>query len=510
MSKEITFPASFNLLSTTDLHSYITYASDNFCTVAGFSYEELKGQPHNLVRHKDMPKAAFKDMWSHLQSGKSWMGLVKNRTKNGDYYWVDAYATPIKLNGKTVEYQSVRLIADQENVCRANNIYKRLNNGEKIKRLSLPKLKLWQKITLSNAPLFLALAYATPVNYSLAFGLFTLSMTSTFTLTRRLDKLTKNAQKIYDNPLAQLIYTGCLDDVSQIELALKMRKSELNAVVGRIQASNTDTLNTAKDNMTAANITLTNISEQNDQLSQTATAITEMGSAISEIAENASSTSRNAETSIESVDKCKKAVNETAQHISRVSDELTQTSSSIIKLVEKLDSIDEVVDLICKVSEQTKLLALNAAIEAARAGEHGKGFAVVADEVRTLSQQSQNATLKITTLTSEIQSQTRKAAMLIDDAIDASSSCIEASDETERELNDALLNVNNISDRSIQIATAIEEMTSVSHEMNQSIQQIYDKSVENQRAAESSTKSSDQLTQYLEDQQNLVAQFRQV
>lgn len=79
-----------------------------------------------------------------------------------------------------------------------------------------------------------------------------------------------------------------------------------------------------------------------------------------------------------------------------------------------------------------------------------------------------------------------------------------------RELNDALLNVNNISDRSIQIATAIEEMTSVSHEMNQSIQQIYDKSVENQRAAESSTKSSDQLTQYLEDQQNLVAQFRQV
>ncbi len=221
MSKEITFPASFNLLSTTDLHSYITYASDNFCTVAGFSYEELKGQPHNLVRHKDMPKAAFKDMWSHLQSGKSWMGLVKNRTKNGDYYWVDAYATPIKLNGKTVEYQSVRLIADQENVCRANNIYKRLNNGEKIKRLSLPKLKLWQKITLSNAPLFLALAYATPVNYSLAFGLFTLSMTLTFTLTRRLDKLTKNAQKIYDNPLAQLIYTGSLDDVSQIELALK-------------------------------------------------------------------------------------------------------------------------------------------------------------------------------------------------------------------------------------------------------------------------------------------------
>ncbi len=189
---------------------------------------------------------------------------------------------------------------------------------------------------------------------------------------------------------------------------------------------------------------------------------------------------------------------------------MTQTSSSIIKLVEKLDSIDEVVDLICKVSEQTKLLALNAAIEAARAGEHGKGFAVVADEVRTLSQQSQNATLKITTLTSEIQSQTRKAAMLIDDAIDASSSCIEASDETERELYDALINVNNISDRSIQIATAIEEMTSVSHEMNQSIQQIYDKSVENQRAAESSTKSSDQLTQYLEDQQNLVAQFRQV
>lgn len=81
--KEILFPASYNLLSTTDTSSIVTYASNDFCEVAGFSPEELIGHPHNIVRHPDMPPEAFKDMWSHIENGNSWMGLVKNRCKNG-------------------------------------------------------------------------------------------------------------------------------------------------------------------------------------------------------------------------------------------------------------------------------------------------------------------------------------------------------------------------------------------------------------------------------------------
>ncbi len=76
------------LMSTTDLQSYITHANDTFVQVSGFTLQELQGQPHNMVRHPDMPKAAFADMWFTLKKGEPWSGIVKNRRKNGDHYWV--------------------------------------------------------------------------------------------------------------------------------------------------------------------------------------------------------------------------------------------------------------------------------------------------------------------------------------------------------------------------------------------------------------------------------------
>ena len=108
-SKEQTFNESEILLSITDLDSHIKYANAEFCKIAGYANDELKDQPHNVVRHPDMPKQAFADLWSVIQRGKSWMGAVKNQCKNGDYYWVNAYVTPIKDDsGNNVEYQSVR------------------------------------------------------------------------------------------------------------------------------------------------------------------------------------------------------------------------------------------------------------------------------------------------------------------------------------------------------------------------------------------------------------------
>jgi PAS domain S-box-containing protein len=128
MSKEQLFPESDILLSTTDLDSRVKYANKKFCDIAGFKLEEMVGKPHNLVRHPDMPKAAFGDMWSYIQSGRSWMGPVKNRCQNGDYYWVNAYVTPIKdTHGKVFEYQSVRTKPDQEVVKRATEVYKKIN-----------------------------------------------------------------------------------------------------------------------------------------------------------------------------------------------------------------------------------------------------------------------------------------------------------------------------------------------------------------------------------------------
>ena len=122
-----------NILSTTDLGSSITYANQDFIDVSGYSREELLGAPHNLLRHPDMPSAAFAHMWQTLKSGRSWMGMVKNRCKNGDHYRVSAYATPVARDGVAVEYQSVRTKPDARRVAAAEHAYARLRGGKSLR-----------------------------------------------------------------------------------------------------------------------------------------------------------------------------------------------------------------------------------------------------------------------------------------------------------------------------------------------------------------------------------------
>ena len=127
--REVPVDAQANILSTTDLKGALTYANDDFVEICGFSRDELLGRNHNLVRHPDMPAAAFAHLWQTLKAGKSWMGLVKNRCKNGDHYWVSAHVTPVFRHGQVVEYQSVRRAASAEQVARAEALYARLRDG---------------------------------------------------------------------------------------------------------------------------------------------------------------------------------------------------------------------------------------------------------------------------------------------------------------------------------------------------------------------------------------------
>ena len=122
-STEIPFPTNRYLVSTTDLKGVITDANEAFVAISGFTRDELIGSSHNVVRHPDMPPEAFADMWRHLKSGLPWRGLVKNRCKNGDFYWVEAFAVPVKKNGQTVGYMSVRTKPDPVQVREAAALY---------------------------------------------------------------------------------------------------------------------------------------------------------------------------------------------------------------------------------------------------------------------------------------------------------------------------------------------------------------------------------------------------
>lgn len=161
------FPSGLLIVSKTDLKGIITYVNDAFVEMSGFSREELIGKNHNIVRHPDMPPSAFKWLWDTLEEELPWRGVVKNRCKNGDHYWVKALASPIKERGKVVGYLSVRGAPSRNEINSADALYKHLNNtgapiGSKFDRFKFRNLTLRLKLQLLIQPmLFIILACAT-------------------------------------------------------------------------------------------------------------------------------------------------------------------------------------------------------------------------------------------------------------------------------------------------------------------------------------------------------------
>lgn len=127
MSQEVKLSKDTMIVSETDAKGNIIYANADFCEIAGYTKQELIGKPHNVVRHADMPKAAFKDLWETVKSGKVWKGIVKNKTKNGGYYWVNATAYPSKRVNGELRYISVRVKPTDDEVNNAIQLYKTLN-----------------------------------------------------------------------------------------------------------------------------------------------------------------------------------------------------------------------------------------------------------------------------------------------------------------------------------------------------------------------------------------------
>ena len=128
------------IVSTTDLRGVITYVNEEFIRISGFTPDELIGQPHNLVRHPDMPPAAFEDLWRTVKTGQPWQGMVKNRCKNGDFYWVDASVTPIEEKGSIIGYVSIRSKPSPTQIAEAELMYTRARAGQP---MAEPERKIW-------------------------------------------------------------------------------------------------------------------------------------------------------------------------------------------------------------------------------------------------------------------------------------------------------------------------------------------------------------------------------
>jgi len=129
IDEEYTFEEGL-ILSSTNLSGIINYANRKFCKISGYDKNELVGANHNIVRHPDMPKAAFSKLWETLQAGKDWTGIVKNLRKDGSYYWVFSHITPIIKNGEIKGYSAARRPALRSEINESILTYKELLEKE--------------------------------------------------------------------------------------------------------------------------------------------------------------------------------------------------------------------------------------------------------------------------------------------------------------------------------------------------------------------------------------------
>lgn len=157
---EIVLSDSSSIVSKTDLKGNITYVNQDFIDISGFTEHEVMGINHNIVRHPDMPPAAFEDLWKTVQAGRAWNGIVKNRCKNGDHYWVDANVTPIRENGQMVGYISVRKKPSRTQIEAADQLYKQMREGATFARRVTGLFKTLRNITIKTRIIVMILVMA--------------------------------------------------------------------------------------------------------------------------------------------------------------------------------------------------------------------------------------------------------------------------------------------------------------------------------------------------------------
>ena len=513
---EVDFPEDSNLLSTTNLKGAITYCNDDFIKISGFFGEELTDHNHNIVRHPDMPPAAFADLWSSLKSEKSWMGIVKNRCKDGSYYWVDAFVTPIEDNGKVDEYQSVRTKPDRTIVRRAEKIYRQLMQGNKPLVLRLPKIGVRSKLitgfALAVVPPLWVLAGTSGMSSLVSGAIAALSVgaatATTWLISRRISTGARAARKIIDNRLMQLIYTDSTDEIGEMLLAMKMQSSELRAVVGRVSDSSLTLKGSAESLATTIEQTNVHVHEQQSQTDQVATAMHEMSATVQEVARNAAYAADGTAEAQQSADEGSSVVDETIRSIRDVAGGVDQAAGVIDQLNSDAANIGTVVDVIRGIAEQTNLLALNAAIEAARAGEQGRGFAVVADEVRTLAQRTQKSTQEIQDMVERLQAGVNEAVSAMEQGTKKTETSVQCATAAGKALEDITTAIRKISDMNAQIATAAEEQSAVAEEINGNIAAINELGQSTADAAYETGEISQKLIHEARRQQQLVSQFQ--
>ena len=451
------------LMSTTDVHSYITHANDTFVQVSGYQLDELTGQPHNMVRHPDMPKAAFADMWYTLQQGEPWSGIVKNRRKNGDHYWVRANAVPMVRRGQVTGYMSIRTRATAEEIAAVEPLYRALNDGRCKKRIhkglvvgkgwlgKLPAMPLRWRVRSVMAVLFAGLAAtlaATSAGWLPLAAAAVVMLMGTLLFEQQIVRPIENVAR-----QALKVATGERNSVQHLnrsdELGLTLR------AVGQLGLMCRWLINDVSSQVVSVRDGSDRLAQGNEDLNdRTRQTVANVQQTVATMNQMDASVQSNSETAAE-VDKLSVAASSAATKGGNAMQTVVKTMDDIADSTQRIGSITS---LINDIAFQTNILALNAAVEAARAGEQGKGFAVVAGEVRHLASRSASAANDIRKL------------------IDASASKVQSGSEqvhaAGRTMDDIVVQVKNVTQLIAQISHATSEQATGLSELTRAVAEL--------------------------------------
>ena len=509
--KNIPMKDASRIISTTNLGGQITYANDDFVAISGFSADELEMKPHNVIRHPDMPQDAYKMLWDTIKKGGTWMGIVKNRCKNGDHYWADALVTPVIEAGQTIGFQSVRTKPSPQEIENASKLYEKIKQG---KTNLTTGIGLQAK--LSGAALLIVLSTVLPLlmfgmsTGSLAFaaGLgVTIGMITSYVIASPWQQAAEDSRSIIDDPVALRTYTGRTDELGQLQLANHMLQAKLKSVIWRLNDATSQLETLATTTKTNAVVTTEEMSKQNSEIQQVATAITEMVATVSEIASNTAAASEATQAAREYADQSQAVIALGVNTTAALSNQVKNAAEVIEGLKTVAEGIGGVVGVIRSIAEQTNLLALNAAIEAARAGEQGRGFAVVADEVRSLANKTQTSTDEIQGMIETLQSTVENAVNAMESSETIADTNTAQSHEMEQSFSNIISTIGNLTNMVMQIATAAEEQGAVAEEINRNICNINDLSENTVSSTQDSCTSIDELAVQISQLKTVVNQF---
>ncbi|WP_275545863.1 methyl-accepting chemotaxis protein [Pseudomonas sp. Marseille-Q0931] len=298
------------------------------------------------------------------------------------------------------------------------------------------------------------------------------------------------------------------DEFGVIARNLNNMAQQIREVIEEIGGAAAQVATAAEESSAVALQTSQNVAQQRQGTDQVATAINEMSATVRDVARSTTEAAEMSRRVNDSTLQGKSEIESTVRLVQALSTQAEQTAQIIIELKQESDAISSVLDVIRGVAEQTNLLALNAAIEAARAGEQGRGFAVVADEVRQLAQKTQDSTVSIQQMISNLQSGSDRAASSMQETLDkaqAGANNVVRAGDLLVEIADGIAS---ISDRNIQVASAAEEQSLVSEEINRNVNEINDLVIQVSAAAEQTAVTSRELARLADHQQQLVNRFK--